>query len=134
LSVPNVLKTIVYAMSIMSDAPTPTNGGKWELTYCTGRRTLVPICHPVLPPLGGIGASDMIDIAFTSRYLFTLSFSVAANGHYVLHSKKLISYKSKLLLSEKIQICPEVLSRMIIIILGKKVPATSIYSSEIFYF
>ena len=43
-------------MSIMSDALTPPNGGKWELTYWTQDIS----SH--LPRLGGVGASDMIDI------------------------------------------------------------------------
>ena len=43
-------------MSIMSDAPTPPNGGKWELmSYFQQVST-----H--LPPLGGVCASDMMDI------------------------------------------------------------------------
>jgi hypothetical protein len=44
-------------MSMMSDAPTPPNGGKWELTYWRYDISFY------LPPLGGVGASDMIDIA-----------------------------------------------------------------------
>ena len=42
----------------MSDAPTPPNDGKSELTYWT-----YPISYH-LPPLGGVSASDMIDIGF----------------------------------------------------------------------
>ena len=43
-------------MSIMSDAPTLPNGGKWELT------SYVHYVGSHLPLLGGVGASDMIDI------------------------------------------------------------------------
>ena len=43
-------------MFIMSDAPTPPNGGKWELM------SYVQQVSSHLPPLGGVGASDMIDI------------------------------------------------------------------------
>ena len=40
----------------MSDAPTPPNGGKWELM------SYVQKVSSHLPQLGGVGASDMIDI------------------------------------------------------------------------
>ena len=43
-------------MSIVSDTPTPPNGGKWELM------SYVQYVSSHLPPLGGVGASDMIDI------------------------------------------------------------------------
>ena len=41
----------------MSDGPTPSNGGKWELMHYVHKVS----SH--LPPLGGVGASDMIGIA-----------------------------------------------------------------------
>ena len=41
---------------IMSDAPTPPNGGKWELM------SYVQKVSSHLPPLGGACASNMIDI------------------------------------------------------------------------
>ena len=44
----------IYTMSIMLDAPTPPNGGKWELMSYV--------------QLGDVGASDMIDIGTPSRY------------------------------------------------------------------
>ena len=47
-------------MSIMSDGPTPSNGGKWELMH------YVHWVSSHLPPLAGVGASDMIDIDFDS--------------------------------------------------------------------
>ena len=54
-------------MSIMSDAPTSPNGGKWELM------PYVQLVNSHLPPLGGVGASDMIDIApFDQLSKFTL--------------------------------------------------------------
>ena len=42
----------------MLDTPTPPNGGKWELM------SYVQQVSSHLSPLGGGGASDMIDIAF----------------------------------------------------------------------
>ena len=45
-------------MSIMFNAPTPPNGGKWELMSYV---QYVTSSH--LPPLDGVDASDMIDIA-----------------------------------------------------------------------
>ena len=45
----------VQPTSTMLDAPTPPNGGKWELTYSTYDSS----SH--LPPLGGVGAFDMMD-------------------------------------------------------------------------
>ena len=50
-------------MSIMSDAPTPPNSGKWELTYWTYDISF----H--LPPLGSVGASDMIGIGWNDKSL-----------------------------------------------------------------
>ena len=53
-------------MSIISDAPTPPNRGKWELM------SYVQYISSHLPPLGGVGASDMIDIGY-NLLLFTNS-------------------------------------------------------------
>ena len=60
-------------MSIMSDAPTPPNGGKWELTYWTQNIS----SH--LPPLGGVGAFDMIDI----RVISPVSLVILENNENV---------------------------------------------------
>ena len=49
------------AMFIMSDGSTPSNGGKWELTYWTQCISF----H--LPPLDGVDPSDMIDIGQKGR-------------------------------------------------------------------
>ena len=48
---------IFSPMSIMSDKLTPSNGDKWELMH------YVLWVSSYLPPLGGVGASDMIEIA-----------------------------------------------------------------------
>ena len=61
-------------MSIMSDGSTPSNGGKWELM------SYVQQVSSYLPPLGGVGASDMIDIGFThvaSKKSYHLNISAA---------------------------------------------------------
>ena len=58
-------------MSIMSDAPTPRNGGKWELTYW------MQCISSHLPPLGGVDAFDMIDIVSIYIWIiFLLYFSI----------------------------------------------------------
>ena len=43
-------------MSIMSDGPTPSNGGKWELMH------YIHYVSSHLPPLVSVGGSDMMDI------------------------------------------------------------------------
>ena len=50
-------------MSIMSDPPTPPNGGKWELTYWTED------ISSYLPQLGDVGAPDMLQIRVLYGYL-----------------------------------------------------------------
>ena len=50
-------------MSIISDAPTPPNGGKWKLM------SYVQYVSFHLPPLGGVGPSDMIDIGVANSLL-----------------------------------------------------------------
>ena len=47
---------LLKQMSIMSDARTPPNGGKWELMLDAN------YVSSHLPPLGGVRGSDMIDI------------------------------------------------------------------------
>ena len=44
------------SVSIVSDASTPSNGGKWELMHYFHK------VSSYLPPLDGGGASDMIEI------------------------------------------------------------------------
>ena len=52
-------------MSIMSDAPTPPNGGKWELM------SYVQKVSSHLPQIGGVGASDMIDITLYGTIFYS---------------------------------------------------------------
>ena len=51
-------------MSIMSDGLTPSKGGKWELMH------YVHWVSSYLLPLGGVGASDMIDIVLGLVHIF----------------------------------------------------------------
>ena len=53
---------------MMSNGPTTSNGGKWELMH------YVFLVSSHLPPLGGVGASDMIDIALVFVSLLILFF------------------------------------------------------------
>ena len=51
-----IFSTLLGPMSVMSDASTPSNGGKQELMDYANQVS----SH--LPPLDGVGLSDMIDI------------------------------------------------------------------------
>ena len=62
----------------MSDAPTPTNGGKWELM------SYVQQVSSHLPPLGGVSASDMIDIGLYVKVLCAIFLKDRKGGTKVV--------------------------------------------------